>query len=86
METFYIEHRVANASSESLNAKIHWAKYTPHRILQSKNFMNAIYFHCGGLDWPQTPLQTRKSHIARSEQGAIALSAPDQKTAFLDAR
>jgi hypothetical protein len=58
METFYIEHRVANASSESLNAKIHWTKYTPHRILQSKNFMNAIYFHCGGLDLAPDPTAT----------------------------
>ncbi|PYS44504.1 MAG: hypothetical protein DMG13_33770 [Acidobacteria bacterium] len=50
LETFNIQHRVATPGRESLNAKIQWAKYTQHWIPQSKNFINAIYFHCGGLD------------------------------------
>jgi transposase len=46
----FIKHRVTNAASESLNAKIQWVKYTARGFRNQKNFINAIYFHCGGLD------------------------------------
>ena len=49
-ERMFIKHRVTNAASESLNAKIQWVKYTARGFRNQRNFINAIYFHCGGLD------------------------------------
>lgn len=46
----FVEHRITNATSESLNAKIQWVKYTARGFRNKTNFVNAIYFHCGGLD------------------------------------
>lgn len=46
----YVRHRITNAASESLNAKIQWVKYTARGFRNKQNFIHAIYFHCGGLD------------------------------------
>jgi transposase len=46
----FLKHRITNAASESLNAKIQWVKYTARGFRNQRNFINAIYFHCGGLD------------------------------------
>ena len=46
----YLRHRITNAASESLNAKIQWVKYTARGFRNQQNFINAIYFHCGGLN------------------------------------
>jgi transposase len=46
----YLKHRITNARSESLNSKIQWVKYTARGFRNKNNFVNAIYFHCGGLD------------------------------------
>jgi transposase len=46
----FIKHPITNAASESLNAKIQWVKSTARGFRNQKNFINAIYFHCGGLD------------------------------------
>lgn len=46
----YLRHRITNASSESINAKIQWVKYTARGFRNKRNFIHAIYFHCGGLD------------------------------------
>lgn len=46
----YLKHRITNAVSESINAKIQWVKYTARGFRNKQNFINAIYFHCGGLD------------------------------------
>src|SRR5246127_1323486 len=46
----YLRHRVTNAASESINAKIQWIKYTARGFRNKKNFVAAILFHCGGLD------------------------------------
>ena len=46
----YWKHRVTNAASESINAKIQWVKYTARGFRNKQNFAKAIYFHCGGLD------------------------------------
>lgn len=46
----YLRHRITNAMSESLNAKIQWVKYTARGFRNKQNFANAIYFHCGGLN------------------------------------
>jgi transposase len=46
----YLRHRITNAASESLNAKIQWVKYTARGFRNKQNFINAIYFHCGGLN------------------------------------
>jgi transposase len=46
----YLKHRITNALSESLNSKIQWVKYTARGFRNKNNFVNAIYFHCGGLD------------------------------------
>ena len=44
----YLRHQITNAASESLNAKIQWVKYTARGFRNKQNFINAIYFHCGG--------------------------------------
>jgi hypothetical protein len=31
-------------------SKIQWVKYTARGFRNQRNFINAIYFHCGGLD------------------------------------
>jgi transposase len=46
----YLRHQITNATSESLNAKIQWVKYTARGFRNKQNFINAIYFHCGGLN------------------------------------
>jgi len=46
----YLRHHITNATSESLNAKIQWVKYTARGFRNKQNFINAIYFHCGGLN------------------------------------
>jgi len=46
----YLRHRVTNAASESINAKIQWVRYTARGFRNLRNFIHAIYFHCGGLD------------------------------------
>ena len=46
----YLKHRITNATSESMNAKIQWVKYTARGFRNKTNFKTAIYFHCGGLD------------------------------------
>jgi len=51
----YLTHRVTNATSESINAKIQWVKYTARGFRNKKNFRTAIYFHCGGLDLAPSP-------------------------------
>jgi transposase len=37
----YLRHRVTNATSESLNAKIQWVKYTARGFRNKQNFVNA---------------------------------------------
>jgi transposase len=51
----YLRHSITNATSESLNAKIQWVKYTARGFRNKQNFINAIYFHCGGLDLAPEP-------------------------------
>ena len=46
----YLKHRITNAASESMNAKIQWVKYTARGFRNKTNFKTAIYFHCAGLD------------------------------------
>ena len=46
----YLRHRVTNAASESINAKIRWVKYTARGFRNKENFKAAILFHCSGLD------------------------------------
>jgi len=46
----YLRHRITNAGSESINSKIQWVKYTARGFRNPQNFVNAIYFHCGGLN------------------------------------
>ena len=46
----YLTHPITNATSESINAKIQWVKYTARGFRNKHNFVRAIYFDCGGLD------------------------------------
>jgi len=46
----YITHRITNAVTEGLNAKIQWIKYSSRGFRDRERFKRAIYFHCGGLD------------------------------------
>jgi transposase len=51
----YLRHRITNAASESINAKIQWVKYTARGFRNRQNFIRAIYFHAGGLDLAPRP-------------------------------
>jgi transposase len=51
----YVKHRITNASSESINSKIQWVKYTARGFRNVDNFKSAIYFHCGNLDLSPGP-------------------------------
>lgn len=51
----YLTHPITNATSESMNAKIQWVKYTARGFRNFGNFATAIYFHCGGLDLSPSP-------------------------------
>jgi transposase len=51
----YVKHGITNATSESLNSKIQWVKYTARGFRNFQNFVTAIYFHCGGLDLAPSP-------------------------------
>ena len=46
----YLTHRITNAVTEGLNAKIQWVKYSSRGFRDRERFKLAIYFHCGGLD------------------------------------
>jgi len=46
----YLNHRITNAVTEGLNAKIQWIKYSSRGFRDRERFKTAIYFHCGGLD------------------------------------
>jgi transposase len=46
----YLNHRITNAVTEGLNAKIQWIKYSSRGFRNRERFKLAIYFHCGGLD------------------------------------
>lgn len=46
----YLKHRVTNAMTEGLNAKIQWIKYASRGYRNRDAFRMAILFHCGGLD------------------------------------
>lgn len=46
----YLTHRVTNAVTEGLNAKIQWIKYSARGFRTREAFKAAIHFHCGGLD------------------------------------
>jgi len=50
----YPKHGITNATSESLNSKIQWVKYTARGFRNFQNFITAIYFHCGGLNLAPT--------------------------------
>jgi len=55
----YLKHPITNASSESINSKIQWVKYTARGFRNFDNFATAIYFHCGGLDLAPHPLNSQ---------------------------
>ncbi|MGH8514795.1 MAG: ISL3 family transposase, partial [Gammaproteobacteria bacterium] len=46
----YLTHRITNAVTEGLNAKIQWIKYSSRGFRNRERFKLAILFHCGGLD------------------------------------
>jgi transposase len=46
----YLTHRITNAVTKGLNAKIQWIKYSSRGFRDRERFKLAIYFHCGGLD------------------------------------
>lgn len=51
----YLQHGITNATSESLNSKIQWVKYTARGFRNFDNFVTAIYFHCGRLNLVPSP-------------------------------
>lgn len=52
----YLTHRITNAVTEGLNAKIQWIKYSSRGFRDRERFKLAIYFHCGGLDLDPRPI------------------------------
>lgn len=46
----FLRYRMTNAKSEAINAKVQWVKYQSRGFRNVKNFIAAIYFHCGGLN------------------------------------
>lgn len=46
----YLTHRITNATTEGLNAKIQWIKFASRGFRDREAFKMAILFHCGGLD------------------------------------
>jgi len=46
----YLTHRITNAVTEGLNAKIQWIKYSARGSRNREAFKMAVYFHCGKLD------------------------------------
>lgn len=52
----YLTHRITNAVTEGLNAKIQWIKYSSRGFRDRERFKLAIYFHCGGLDLDPRPV------------------------------
>lgn len=54
----YVRLQVTNARSEAVNAKIQWVKYMARGYRSMKNFITAIYFHCGGLNMDPLHLPT----------------------------
>ena len=46
----YLTHRITNAVTEGLNAKIQWIKYGARGYRNREVFKMAIYLHCGGLN------------------------------------
>lgn len=55
----YIKHQITNATSEGLNSKIQWIRYTARGFRSRANFKISIYFHCGGLDLYPLPTHTK---------------------------
>ena len=53
----YLTHPITNATSESINAKIQWVKYTARGFRDKQNFINAIYFHCEVWTWLLGPTE-----------------------------
>jgi len=56
----YLTHPITNATSESINAKIQWVKYTARGFRDKQNFINTDLFplwRSGPGSWD--PLRTR---------------------------
>ena len=62
----YLKHGITNATSESLNSKIQWVKYTARGFRNFQNFTTAIYFHCGGLDLSPSPTQIQVEGVRQT--------------------
>ena len=46
----YLKHRITNAASEGLNAKIQIIKANARGFRNFQNYRTAILFHCGKLE------------------------------------
>jgi len=54
----YLRHHITYTSSESINVKVKWVKYTTRGFRNKRNFIHAIYFHCGGFDLAPQAINT----------------------------
>lgn len=50
LDMTYLTHRITNAVTEGLNAKIQWIKYSARGYRNREAFELAIHSHCGSLD------------------------------------
>ena len=55
----YLTHRITNAVTEGLNAKIQWIKFGARGFRNRESFKTAILFHYGGLDLEPRLAQSR---------------------------
>ena len=79
----YLTHRVTNAVTEWLNAKIQWVKHSARGYRNPDAFKTAILFNCGGLDLgPRIggALPTANPEEPRSTAVCGAGEAPDERS------
>ncbi len=58
----YLKHRITNATSEFINSKTQWVKYTARGFRNKKNVQAAIYCHSGALDLAFTHLKAGRAN------------------------
>src|SRR5204862_6252042 len=56
----YLKHRITNATSESINAKIQWVKYTARGFRNKRTSSTRSTSTAAASTWPWKPLNSRK--------------------------
>ena len=80
----YLTHPITKATSESINAKIQWVKYTARGFRNKQNFINAIYFDCAVWTWLLEPTKNPVGRVLvamKIEQSKFAVVGGGGKSA-----